>query len=387
MLPPKKKKKPNVIYTTTKGLTKIRHHFTKPARNPRAPKTPKVPHFPMPKGGHRNDWILKQLKRRLAAAARRKPWWWKWMISVYHKLIYFNFNPWGPLLKWGTRMGRVLEIAAYPCQTTPQIWVKAFFTALPTLLLTPIEPSAIDYMIIRIGLGHGKRRRKFLDVWDFEQLAQVKKAGVSWWVFEGAKYGAMALWYIAIADGITGFAVNWESAIYQYTGCKFPGEAFVVCDAPVGASYTAGSSGQYVNLWRLKEAHLFGGGGIYILCPSGYDPTVMFSIDYAPHPAFPGVPCSASFSLIEVGSGKVIAAPETMGNPAQGGHSAAHVTSDGLGTGIRKYAVLVSGVTGYPQVTGGNFSAYGRPGHDNIGPVEFHPRKEKPQVIKHIHGA
>ena len=282
------------------------------------------------------------------------------------------YNMSGPVKKWGTRLGRMYEINAHPCGATPEIWVKAFFTALPTLLLTPIKPSAVDYMIIRIGLGHGTKRRKFFDVWDFEQLPQVKKAGVQWVVFKLAGLGARALWYIAIADGITGFGVNWESAIYQYSGCLYPGEAYAQMDQQGPSILMGPTVGTQFLTWWEQGSNIFSCGGPWINTPAGYDPSVSFSLSTTKNPNPLNLPEpgyeAPSLSLVDFESGKTIDTADTMTDNVTGSTHTLHVNSDGLGTAAKQYGVTWSMGGGWALITSGTFSAFGRPSKDNIKP-------------------
>src|SRR5690349_16068684 len=134
-----------------------------------------------------------------------------------------KFNPGlGPLRTWGSRIGRVNDIWASPCKVTPEIWVEAFWQVLPIAIFKAIKPSPVDYLIIRFGSGHGKKRFKAWDFWGFGIGGGIHKPGWGWQVFKIGELAARTLWYIALIDAFTWGVLNWMSLAYQYSGCLTP---------------------------------------------------------------------------------------------------------------------------------------------------------------------
>src|SRR5918994_6592909 len=63
---------------------------------------------------------------------------------------------------WVGRVGHVIDILATPCNTTPQVWVQAFWHAAPLLLISLYKPDPTDYLTERFGSQHKRgRRRRF----------------------------------------------------------------------------------------------------------------------------------------------------------------------------------------------------------------------------------
>lgn len=272
-----------------------------------------------------------------------------------------------PFSRWTSRIGRVLDIIAHPCQPSAEVWAYAFWTAVPTLILTPVKPSPTDYLIRRLGGAHGVVREFDFDVWATEGAPKVPRAGLQWVVFRGLNMGARLLWYFALADGLTGYLVNWTSAAYQYAGCQFPGEAFIQLETNV-TDYVGGPVQDHRVSWVVDDSNIMSGGGYYIDTNTDCDPSLSCSIT-TPSAGPPGQ--QATVSNIRVVDDqnnvlmKVPLTPDDNGVPT--GTHAMFTT----GTGIRhfpSYTVLCDIDSGGYFNVSGNFSAFARPNRDNIRP-------------------
>lgn len=275
----------------------------------------------------------------------------------------------GPFAKWGTRIGQVEDILWTPCATTPSMWVKAAFNALPTLLLTPIKPSAVDFLIIRVGFGgHGLKRRKFFDVWDFEQLERVSAPGVQWVKFLGGPLLARALWYIAVADAVTAFSVNWVSGVYQMAGCEFPGEAYIheVNSGPL--RFGTGSGSGSLGWWDVVDRHNMNGGGTDIIGPPNNETYAFFQVSTGPDPLTPDKIGEATFSLVNGNTNEVLATGKNT--PDDNGNS--NVTLVGsAGSNIspsQSFRVDWSKSGDPIMFSSGTFDGYGRSARFNLKP-------------------
>jgi len=275
----------------------------------------------------------------------------------------------GPFKKWGTRIGHVEDILYMPCQTTPALWVKGFFTALPTLLLTPIKPSAVDFLIIRTGFGgHGVKRRKFFDVWDFEQLERVASPGLQWVRFFGGPLLARALWYIAVADAVTGFAVNWVSSVYQMSACQFPGEAFINETNSGPLRFGSGSGSGSLGWWVVQNQHNFAGGGTDIIGPANNETYAFFGVSTAPDPLQPDKVGEATFSLVNGNTNEVLATQSVSHRDNLTGTLNMMGSSGGNIAPAQSFRVDWSKSGDPIMFTGGTFDGYGRSARFNVIP-------------------
>lgn len=278
----------------------------------------------------------------------------------------------GPAQKWGYRGGKVLDILAFPCAGTPEIWIKAAWQALPTLILTPIKPSWLDYLIIRMGGGHGKRKRKWMDVWDFEFLEKVPKYGVSWAIIRLGSLGARALWYIAVADAITGFILNWVSAAYQYSGCNAPGEPYAQCFITGGGVITPGSD-FLIPTWASAGSFIYGAGGAGITVPGGgifgRGPTLMFDVGWSPDPLHPTNFSVPSSSIVCVGgTGEVDGIENSDVATSNFAHQNRMTLNAGNQIVVVTYRVRLTQGGGYAQYSDMLFSAHGTVNRDAVRP-------------------
>lgn len=281
---------------------------------------------------------------------------------------------------WISRLGRVWDIAATPCEISPTIWVLATWTALPTLLITPIKPSPTDYLIVRAGLHHGKRQRIRFDVWDIIHATGAGGPGVYWAEFKLGAWGARLLWYFAVADAISAFLVNWTSAAYQYAGCEFPGAPFARGHPITGPFPIGNLSNGVFDFWLRDDSSIFLMDSVQIATPAGFEPTVMWNLDWD-HEGIPlADQANPTFYLEDIATMAIMGEIETPRSgrkyrePFTGTYTMVSAQQDFLdlvkhGANVHVYQVRYkSDKAGWINVKGGSFAAYGRPVKDAILP-------------------
>lgn len=278
--------------------------------------------------------------------------------------ITFDKNP---FQKWSSRVGRVLDIISHPCSPSPEVWVHAFFTAIPTLLLTPICASPTDFLIRRL-LGAGCKKPSFdFDVWATEEAPAVEFKGLQWVAFKGAQFLSRALWEMAVIDAFTGYFVNWTSAAYQYAGCKYPGEAYLQ-QSVIPNQIPGYASGQYKVDFTVDDYHIFQGGGTSIYTPGGYNPSIRFNPQGDPWSGAPTDKATIVNSFVRRDSdGRSFA--YANGASADGSHSSAQGVSlqTNEGETAQTWTPIITKTKGW-MVLSGDLSVFGRPHRDNIKP-------------------
>lgn len=126
------------------------------------------------------------------------------------------------------KIGRIIDLFAEPCKPTAEIWVYAYFQALPTLFISILKPELID---IDIPHRRGKPRKgrigRFIAAQRFtEQLITIPVP--RWVVFRIYEWGQRIGWYFLVADAFENFAINWMSTAYRYNGCQTPTQCWGV---------------------------------------------------------------------------------------------------------------------------------------------------------------
>lgn len=232
--------------------------------------------------------------------------------------------------KWVSRIGRVIDITATPCSVSPEIWILAAFQALPTLLVSPITPSATDYLIVRSrerveeegtkgGSAHGRRTKFGFDVWDAIEATDQPGHKPKWWRFALGSMAAELMWYFVCADAITGFLVNWTSLAYQWAGCVAPGEPWgCVYIKNEAAWWPGGLDSTTFGYWLDGGGSGFTRDGYGIGWPSGYSPTVSWSWNYNPAQGGGAFPPSGSMNLIDSSTGEILQTSQTPHNSPTG---------------------------------------------------------------------
>jgi hypothetical protein len=182
--------------------------------------------------------------------------------------------------KWFGRINRIEQILSYPCAADPSIWVLGFFTALPTLILTPIKPSPTDYLIVRFGYRHGMRKKFRFDVWDIIRAAEEEEFLAPRWVRFGIGAAARILWYIAVVDAISGFSVRWVSSVYQYAGCRNPGAGFATVHGIPNVYSPSLDGGVFDGMTGNEHSTDWACTNTGIITPAGVSPSVSWSFEW-----------------------------------------------------------------------------------------------------------
>lgn len=265
----------------------------------------------------------------------------------------------------------MIDIASSGCAPTLEIWALAAWTALPTLLLSPIKPSPTDFLIKRIGQRHGLGRKFEFDVWDADQLPGFNKGQAGWVVWRLTNAGSKLLWWLAIGDAITKFDLLWLSTAYQYAGCVFPGEPYCQLVGAPGnvVGQTFGNWYTFAN-WRVEAQHIFAGNGA-IVTPGGYNPSVGYSITLVPAGSAPFF-ASFGFRLVDLSNNSVIDTYSASGNDLKNGQThTSFIRNPQTGTQAHSYEVqwfATGGPASEGLITGQSFSAYGGDVNKNLLP-------------------
>lgn len=276
---------------------------------------------------------------------------------------------WHPQLNpWGKKIGKINEIWAMPCTPTPQLWVKAAWNVIPAAIFHAIKPSTTDYLIIRFGFGHHKARRKFFDFWDFSFLEHVPKSGVSWQVFKLGGLLARALWYIAVFDALVWGLYSWMSLAYQYQGCITPGAAYAVCNYNPGFPFAPGGTAGFIVNWLVESQ----GGGFLAtdtaVTGSGHILGLGMTLEFSPHPSFPGnfIPPSVIISQFPSGAEYEFDTNVLSAEKLQLGFFKPDM---GLGTTTQQWGAFITGArSGWSVWSGGVLSIYGNLSKKDIVP-------------------
>lgn len=167
------------------------------------------------------------------------------------------------------RIGHVAEILSYACQPTPEIWIKAFFHAIPIAVWTYFQPDPVDFLTERFGEphcgGHGGRITSNAN--DLLQKVPAE-SGLDKAVLRGIQLTQRIGWYFLIADVSTGFVVNWVSNAYLWSGCFFPGAAYAEGHAGPDDVILGGAGEQLFRGWRRDSSHIFEMDGATIATPA-----------------------------------------------------------------------------------------------------------------------
>jgi hypothetical protein len=118
------------------------------------------------------------------------------------------------------KVGRIINIYATPCSPYVEVWVYAFWQAIPTLFITLTKPELID---ISIHKGNHKPRRgkkaRFRASAIFRD-ALIEVPVPSWRVFRIYEFFQRIGYYFLVADALEDFSINWLSMAYKMQGCN-----------------------------------------------------------------------------------------------------------------------------------------------------------------------
>lgn len=287
--------------------------------------------------------------------------------NPYRRTVPYKVSKIPIIGKWIGRVGRVVDITSFACQPTPEIWVKAAFYAIPTMMWTYFKPSPTDFAAQRFGQSHHTKKKPKFEVYatDIPEKIPVKGA-LGWAAFAGVSFARRVGWYFTIADAFTGGAVNWTSLAYQWTGCDTPGSAYAEAHAAQGP-YVLGGAGTYLFTGWIVTAHqIFSNDQSSIVTPNGYDPGIGCILTSKPNEVIPGFDASWTMEMRDDVTGDVIAkATPEKGND---GHYYASMMYYGANNTItaHDFKVYITKTDGVIDISGGKFNASGRPRYDAI---------------------
>ncbi len=275
--------------------------------------------------------------------------------------------------KWIGRVGKTLDILSAPCSPSPQIWIMAAFNAAPMIFYGFIKPSPTDYLASRVG--RGKKGFKF-DGNPYLPFRILGAGATDAAIIEGINILRRVGWYFTLADGLTGFGLNWTSLAYKWNGCSVPQGANGQSHIPGGdviSLLPAGS--EIVTNWNCDQA-------VGCFCdPSGFDvpgdqiASASFSISQMPN-KFPPLPdAEASYELVN-GSVPVAGQVITNGVDSDGNKTTHIVYANGLGFNRAwnkaisggQYRVRLTKGFGVLQIASGTFTVTASPRNNAITP-------------------
>lgn len=256
------------------------------------------------------------------------------------------------------QIGQVVDIFATPCAPEPKVWVRAFWQAVPFLLISLFKPEPVEITPLRRrNRRHGKGIRI---TGRFQEMAEVRFSvprGFGWVAFTHEIMERVG-WWLLVLDATTDFAVYWTSTVYEYAGCTTPGAPYAQLWRNKLQSFAiaeAGWGGPHLLDFRQ---HIFQAGGDQITVPAGAQASFQcwFTTVPAPPPFHGSI---GGIRVREVG-GDVVAEGDLAGKPGEP-QTATLVTSVGADLNrIRTYRmeVFYNG-DGNVLSSGAGFEAHG----------------------------
>jgi hypothetical protein len=262
---------------------------------------------------------------------------------------------------WTSRIGKVVDILATPCDVSPYVFVQAFWHSAPVLLASLYKPDPVDYLTDRGGRPHKKGRNRNFRPKDFMPGDPgTIKGKLGWASFAATSMIERVGWYLLVADATTQFAVNWTSLAYQWSGCKVPGNPYCrsICEIPIEFPLAAGT--YTFNSWSVQSQSGFFGDTDSIGTPPGFQSNVMLSFLTKPH-AFPPFEQASvtNVQLVDDIQDRLIweGAPQQYAN---GEFSAITLERDYLpDEGAHDYRVIITKTQGHYDASGSHFMVYG----------------------------
>lgn len=170
-------------------------------------------------------------------------------------------QPWGsgiPIIgNTIARFGKVGQILATPCATTPQIWVDAFFIGAAVAVWTLAKPSALapygSPASETVFGAHGRTRptlKRRGNGFRYEFNGEIMPGpaldlppGPGWRIWNvPIQLIRRVGWWLLVFDAVGEGLVAWTSTAYQYAGCPVPGVPFMF-GTDVDKVYLPGSHG------------------------------------------------------------------------------------------------------------------------------------------------
>lgn len=117
------------------------------------------------------------------------------------------------------KIGRIIQIYATPCSPYFEVWVYAFWQAIPTLFITLTKPELIDVDIHKGSHRPRKGRRARFRASAVFRDSLVTLPVPNWRVFRIYEMYQRVGWYFLVADALEDFSINWMSMAYKMAGC------------------------------------------------------------------------------------------------------------------------------------------------------------------------
>lgn len=274
------------------------------------------------------------------------------------------YNPLAGIPKigpWSSRVGKVIDILATPCDVQPMVWVYAFWTSAPVLLASLYKPDPVDYLTERGGRPHKHgRNRRFRPAWAQPPDLPVPEGKLGWAAFTLGKFIERAGWYMLVADATTQFAVNWTSLAYQWSGCRTPDAKYARSNV-VTPIFTPGAAGTYIfNDWAVQSQNGFFADTNSISTPAGFQANVGINFNVKPHD-FPPFPQAAVTAVrLKDGITGNTMWEEAPAKTPDGSYGAATLFKDYVpGEGTHDFYVEIDKTEGFFNAAGSTFSASG----------------------------
>jgi hypothetical protein len=259
-----------------------------------------------------------------------------------------------------SKLGYAAQILATPCAPTPQIWVKAFWTASPIIIYTFIKPFFYAWQWeMRTGKSH--RGAKGIINFGKELFPKTPvQQTAAWAVFEPAVDLILKVeWYLFVAEMTSKFLLNWISAAYEYQGCKFPGEFFAQASMK-DIFIIQNAETKMLNPWQVTYSDGRHGEALSIEVPPGISGSLSFYVNFTGK-KFLTIPALATLNLFlydftddaQMSEHTVKALPDGTGGVAN------NIYIDRTGKQGHTFGVMFQGELGAGTVTSASLMFYG----------------------------
>ena len=258
------------------------------------------------------------------------------------------------------KIGHIYDMAVLPCKPTPEIWVLAFFYAVPNLLWSLYKPDPLDDVWSRVGRRRGiKRRQRMTFIEEYTEEIPLKPS-LRWVRFAG-DWAQRVGWWMLIVDAAIDHAMYWQSGAMAFEGCKSTGIPFAEGEQHGVTSETTG--GEWKRLFVATEYwHIFGPGIGEVNIPPGYGYHASMSIASEPDENLsPNDPTTVLAWRIIDGDGAVVAEGETIEaveGKSRVGNGFAKKPIIRLGGNQIQFQIK-TGPVGWAKITSASFSVTG----------------------------
>lgn len=207
--------------------------------------------------------------------------------------------------RWASRIGRTIDIWGHPCNTEPEVWVRAAWQTVPYMLIALIKPSGVEAGRARFGRGHGKTPKfKLTSLVEIPGMAHPIPGAFTWALFRLTGVGAAILQYVQFADIATGGLLQWSSLVYQYSGCQVPGGGAGSQHVSAPTFVLGSFTGTYLLVTTsVTQQDRCVGSAFTWACDASQTWGAGFSVTWENVPGFP--PANATFELDD-GAGNTI---------------------------------------------------------------------------------